>query len=393
MGLLADYIMHRVRRSDELQDFTKRTEQLQKLFGASAQAQPPPNTQFQPNTGPLGRAIWDKAQGQHQGQGLISPPGATQGGTAQSGLLSGGMARAPGVTQSQAIGLLQIPGMEGVGSQLLQSQLAQNAAMERQRQQQGFDLSQRPQAQAYELEQIQARAQAQAQAAMARQRAQNMFDLANDPKYTGQLTRKDLISAENTLRDDYTKEIQPYYDSLERYNSSINMVNKRGGTDKLSTTDSIKLVRDFIKSTTPKEAIMSDDQRAVAAANTFGGTLSDWKSVLTGKNSLGKDQVERILATMKGTASESEQAMQDSNQWWGGNAARSGADAANIIRPVPALGTIKGRENWITERPDDLRPVNSFRGGVVPPRGAKRRGGGAQNKLPPGLPADAVRVR
>jgi hypothetical protein len=176
---------------------------------------------------------------------------------------------------------------------------------------------------------------------MARQHAQQMFDLANNPTYTGQVTPTQQASMENTLRDDYESIQAPNRQTMKYYGQSVELVQERGGFDQLTGSDGVALIRNFIKSITPNEAVMSDDQRAVAAANGLGGTIAEWKGYLSGRNQMSGEQVAQIMGTMRVSAERAAKEGAATNALFTRRTENAGLNPENVVRPWEALENVE----------------------------------------------------
>jgi len=326
MGFLADLLMYKIKRSDMMSDQDQRAADLAKIAGFGQQNNAELLGQSTaPIQDPFQRGIDTLLQKQ---------PDPVEGLMSEGAMLKSGQVQPPSsmpspdggggfFTPQQAWQLMQVPGYEQVAAGMLNQGFGQDAAMGRQQQQQQFELSPENTFQKMAMERMKAQIKASADL------AKRKWEVMNDPSK--------LVNMENVFRDDYRVEVNPMKQVVDRYNSSTKMIDQAGGYDKLTGAQDVKLVRDYLKSILPNEAVMSDDQRAVAAARGLGGTIDQWSGILSGKSQLGEEGAMQIHQVMRGMADESGQAWSEANQKWGSRAAERNLSIGQIVTDVPVI--------------------------------------------------------
>lgn len=117
---------------------------------------------------------------------------------------------------------------------------------------------------------------------------------------------KDRKTAEDTAQkvaDAYKKDAGQYLTTINYYNSGADTAKRAGGVEKMTGTDDFSLIRDYIKSTLPSEAVMTDDQiRATLAGGGYPGVIQNFWNTLKGGGLQGVEARKQMLTTMKNKA-------------------------------------------------------------------------------------------
>lgn len=114
-----------------------------------------------------------------------------------------------------------------------------------------------------------------------------------------ELSTKERLTAENSLRDRYIKQRAPSKTSIKYYNKGADLYSKaKFNGDKLSGTDSLTLARYYLKQTLPDESVMSDDIGNLTFSQGVPEYVQGWLARLFGDGSMSKDAAEEILQTM-----------------------------------------------------------------------------------------------
>ena len=328
MGFVADLLMYKIQRSDQMSD-------LQKAQQAMSGAQP-----GQVGGGmSIGQGIWGGGlgMGQQQAQAqpgvgdmLMSRMGQNQPAALDSNNVpmamtgNGAQGMAPGGYQPRGImgqnqmanALLSNPTTAAMFPQMMNAYFSDQAAMDRQVQEQGWRTNT---VMPYDRE-----TQIQMQQMRNQQSAANArLDLPG--KYQDQ---------ESKLRKEYAGYSKPLEQSIDRYNATTNMLQNRGGDFKNVTgADAIAMVKDFAKTILPNEAVMSGDEQAIAQAaqSTFGGSIDSWLNKLNGKSPIAPAELANMYRVMSERNQLNQQNLAGLQQQYSGLSRAYGLNPTNVV--------------------------------------------------------------
>ena len=109
---------------------------------------------------------------------------------------------------------------------------------------------------------------------------------------------KDWNAAQFQLAQSYNKEAGSYRTIVNSYGAMTDIIKERGGFDKMTGADDTALIKFFVKATTPKESVMSDDVRNIIESAGIPAMVASYKEQLKGGGQLGDDQRREIYTTM-----------------------------------------------------------------------------------------------
>lgn len=343
MGFVADLLMYKIQRADQMSDLQKAQQAMSGQMGTMA---------TQPGQMSAQQAIWGGGLGMGQpsqmegvqtsGQmgkkmaaqmmGLpadkfgnppaaldmnnvpMAPTGYSAQGMAPQGWQPSGL-----MGQSQmANALLSSPTTAGMFPQMMNAYFSNQNQMAMQRQAQDWRLANEMPFNRETQLQLQ---EMQGSQAMAR----SMADWRSPEK---------MQTRETALRKEYQGYAKPLEQSMDRYAATTNMIQNRGGDwENVTGADAIAMVKDFAKTILPNEAVMSGDEQAIAQAaqSTFGGSVDTWINKLNGKSPITPAELSNMYRLMGERNALNQQNLAGLQQQYTSLSGAYGLNAQNVV--------------------------------------------------------------
>ncbi len=265
-----------------------------------------------------------------------------------NGLLGGAGMFDKGNRGNFATGLMQLPGMENIGANLMSA--LNKEGVQQDQFQQKLDLSK----------------------LMAKNKA-------------SQWTPKDILSATTAQQTQFNKENLGYRNTLVEFNNVGNMVRKAGGFANLTPTDTYAAITSFAKTLKPNEAVMADDVANVLNLAGFNNPLELAKNLKDGKQ-LTEQQASDMYTIMEQRAQEAAQRGNELRAITGNRLQGTPIQPGNVMQEQVGFNPYQGNPGAAESGQFRQPATNEEQDRFTRQTNRAPDPDGAVNMIPPGIP-------
>lgn len=193
------------------------------------------------------------------------------------------------------------------------------------------------------------------------------IDAQSKTQFGGFKDLNEFLKAKDNIRNRANTQLAPHRESLRKYNQATNIINQRGGFDKLGGADDTLLIKAFASMMLPGEAVMEGDIGAIINQDGIPGWLKSFVQKVQGEGQLAPPERAKIYRTMTDLAEQANKEYGDVRGLFDVDIQQGGFNPKAIFTPRIPYNPYAIPQNLLSQEPP--APLITTPPGTVPYKG------------------------